>query len=60
MEKIKAKVSEKVHKHWHKAFIGGHASYFSGVALESHGHYAMIAGVLAVMVIIGAWFHLGE
>lgn len=54
----KCKVS--VRKHWHAAFIGGHASYFSMVAFEGHGLYTIVAGVLALMVVIGAMFHLGE
>ena len=56
MEKMK----NKVEKHWHKAFVGGHASYFSMVAFEGHGFYTFVAGILALMVVVGAFFHLED
>lgn len=54
------RLKEKLERHWHHAFIGGHAGYFSLVALEAHGTYAVAAGLLAVMVVVGAIMHLGE
>lgn len=43
-----------VHRHEHWAHTHLHTVYFGLVAIESHGHYGKIAGVLFVLSIVGA------
>lgn len=47
------KESHKGHSVWHGTYVGGHLAYFGTVFLEGHTIYALIAGGLFVVVIVG-------
>lgn len=47
------KTSHKGHTLWHGTYVGGHLAYFGTVFLEGHTIYALIAGGLFVVVIVG-------
>lgn len=43
-----------LHRHEHWAHTHLHTVYFGLVAIESHGHYGKIAGVLFVLSVVAA------
>lgn len=47
------KCNHKGHTIWHGTYVGGHLAYFGTVFLEGHTIYALIAGCLFVVVIVG-------
>lgn len=42
---------------YHISFVTGHAAYFALVFIEGHGFYAITAGLLFGLSIIGSIFH---
>jgi len=57
---MKNKLHKLLERHWHTMFASGHGMYFGMVFIEGHSIYALIAGLLAAMVAVGAYLHLGE
>jgi hypothetical protein len=50
----------KLERYWKHIIVTGHLSYFGTVALEAHGYYGVLAGIMAFLVAMGAIFHLDD
>jgi|KBSSwiStaDraftv2_1062776.scaffolds.fasta_scaffold55585_5 hypothetical protein len=53
---MKAYLTSKLRRHWHKCTIGGSVAYFLSALIE--GNHA--AAVMLALVVIGGVFHLGD
>lgn len=47
-------IAHKIGRH---CFHFSHIGYFAAVAVEGHGYYASMAGILFVLSLLNAWFH---
>lgn len=57
---LKARLDKALHQYFSKIEHSAHFAYFGAAALGAHDIYAMVAGFMVVLLIIGYITHIGE
>lgn len=55
---MRHKLLEYVVKQWARLVLCCHITYLSTAFLEGHGYYSIAAALLAVVLVVGSYFHL--